>query len=1022
MTSPGGVEVARVSVRAVADASKLPAELKAQLERIESRLRVELPASLGRSNVVADARRLAALAEASAKVQLATLLDTTAVTAQLSAVQRQVDARPVEVDLDVPAREQAEVVRKVDSTRRLLERNPIRIPLEVDTSSLAAVSRQIASLGGTLAGAGVGAVAGQALAGGLVAIAGALAQTAGAMALIPAAGVAGVAVVGTLKLGLLGLEDALTADTPKKYAEALEKLSPQARNLVVALRDLAPAFDRVRESVQDRLLDRLSNDAQALAEVYLPLAKRGLGEIAGELNTGIRQLAGFGREAATIRVFRDALGDSARATSLLSEAMRPAARGLRSLVDVGTEFLPGLAAKVAVLAEKWSAMVQRSADDGRLQEWISQALANIGDLLGIVGNVGKAFSAVFRAGQSAGAGLLDTVRDITKEIADSANSARGQQTLGTFLASARQMALALLPLLGSVVQLVGGQLAPLLARVGATVIPALVKAVDSIGVALGKAGPGIETFAAGAASLVSSLAEGGAIAAVGELAGALGGALGDALAKIGPKLAELVSAVAGELSGALPDVVSGIADVAVSLGDLLIAGSPLIGFLGRLVSEVGLPVLQRVAQNLTPIIRDLTKWLTEGDLAAKLPEIADGMVQFVDELAPLVSELLDTGKELVDTLVPHMDDIIGSMKDLAQAALPVAKTLTAVAAAVAFVSKNIDDLVETVPGLKAALGEKGLFGTLMSFSTPLGPLKGIYDSVAGLTKIMTGEYPDAVRTFNDYTLKLGEGSRLTYDDIKRAGEDTLTGLFGLFQEHAPKLTDIFLGELFTMQDGQRSIFGQMLADLTDHWGRMDAEIAERTFGISDKVDSAWKRVAESTRREWEETERRVAEGITDVAFETSKLPGAVRDSLGNIAGVLYPSGSSLIAGFIQGMKAQEFAARRVAAAIMESVAGAFPSSPAKYGPFSGQGWTPYRGAALVEGFAEGMTKSIGSAVKAAEQVANSVADQLPTGSQFPGLVGGSAPSVYAPIDARGTDPEKVAAIVPHRLMSALNTT
>jgi methyl-accepting chemotaxis protein len=1070
-----------VSVRAVPDASKFPAELKAELEKTEAKLRVELPVSLGRSDIVADARRLAAMAEAAAQVQLATLLDTTGVEQQVKATREQVKRSPVElpvklgdpvdaafqarvkgdlrklaatlelnvpagvqgevlrrqvaaqitavekslavevptkpgdaaeyrrrlqdqlrlveraveftvpvdVDLDVPAKEQAEVVTKVGATRQLLQRNPIRIPLDVDTAPLRALAGQITSLGGTLTGLGVGAVAGQATAGGLVALASALAQTAAALALIPAAGVAAIAVSSTLKLGLHGVNEALTAETPKAYAEALKNISPEARKLVGALREMAPEARAFREAIQDRLLTGLADDAERIADVYLPTLRRGLGGIADEINAGVVDLGKFARETRSIRVVRDALDDSARASGLLAEAIRPAASGVRALVDVGSDFLPGLAAQVAVLAERWSVMVERSADDGRLREWISQALDNIGDLAGIVGNIGRIFGAAFRAGDAEGRQLLDTVRDITKQIADFANGAEGQEALGSFLGAAGDLAEALLPLLRSVVMVIGNDLAPLLSRVGVTLVPALVSAVDAIGSALGLAAPGIEKFAAGIASLITDLADSGAIDAVGKLAGVVGGALGDALTRIGPQLAELVTAVADELSGALPGVVSGVAGVAVALGEMLTAGAPLIGFLGRLLTDVGLPVLQRVAQNLTPIIRDLVTWLSEGSLSQKLPEIADGMVAFVDELAPLVDGLLDTGKELVDALVPHMDDIIGSLKGLAQAALPVAKALAAIAGAISFVSENIDDMTEKVPGLQAALGDKGLFGTLSSFTTPIGPLKGLYDSVSGLTKIMQGEFPDAERTFVDGLGRIGEGSRVTFEELRARGTEGILGLLGIVQENAPLLTDVFLTNLFTMQDGQRSIFGQMLADLTDHWGRMDAEIAERTFGISDKVDSAWKRVAESTRREWEETERRVAEGINNAASETSKLPGRVRDSLGNIAGTLYPSGSSLIAGFISGMKAQEYAARQAAEAVMRIVAGAFPSSPAKYGPFSGTGWTPYRGAALVEGFAEGMTSSIASAVRAAEQVTTAVSDRLPTaGGSGTGLGGG----------------------------------
>ncbi|AHN84040.1 tail length tape measure protein [Mycobacterium phage Hawkeye] len=51
--------------------------------------------------------------------------------------------------------------------------------------------------------------------------------------------------------------------------------------------------------------------------------------------------------------------------------------------------------------------------------------------------------------------------------------------------------------------------------------------------------------------------------------------------------------------------------------------------------------------------------------------------------------------------------------------------------------------------------------------------------------------------------------------------------------------------------------------------------------------------------------------------------------------------------------------------LMEALGEWFPSSPAKKGPFSGSGWTKYRGEALMEGFADGMLAGGDTASKAA---------------------------------------------------------
>jgi hypothetical protein len=62
---------------------------------------------------------------------------------------------------------------------------------------------------------------------------------------------------------------------------------------------------------------------------------------------------------------------------------------------------------------------------------------------------------------------------------------------------------------------------------------------------------------------------------------------------------------------------------------------------------------------------------------------------------------------------------------------------------------------------------------------------------------------------------------------------------------------------------------------------------------------------------------------------------------------------------------------------MRIVSRVFPSSPAKEGPFSGRGWTPFRGQALIEGFTTGMLNALPDIQSAAQLVARTVSEQLP---------------------------------------------
>lgn len=77
-------------------------------------------------------------------------------------------------------------------------------------------------------------------------------------------------------------------------------------------------------------------------------------------------------------------------------------------------------------------------------------------------------------------------------------------------------------------------------------------------------------------------------------------------------------------------------------------------------------------------------------------------------------------------------------------------------------------------------------------------------------------------------------------------------------------------------------------------------------------------------------------------------------ALQGAASSAFASGSALGSGFAAGINSQVGAVAAAAQALAAAASAPLPNSPAKTGPFSGRGWTPFRGAALAEGFAAGI--------------------------------------------------------------------
>lgn len=75
-----------------------------------------------------------------------------------------------------------------------------------------------------------------------------------------------------------------------------------------------------------------------------------------------------------------------------------------------------------------------------------------------------------------------------------------------------------------------------------------------------------------------------------------------------------------------------------------------------------------------------------------------------------------------------------------------------------------------------------------------------------------------------------------------------------------------------------------------------------------------------------------------------------------IVGQAQSAGQAIIQGVIDGITGMIGAAGSAIESVLNTIASYLPHSPAKRGPFSGKGWTPYSGRAIVHGLAEGIAE------------------------------------------------------------------
>jgi len=291
-------------------------------------------------------------------------------------------------------------------------------------SQLSSVNRASVNTATSVTAIGAAAAGLSSATGAVGALGVALVTASGAAALLPGALLAAGAAYGAMKVGMSGVKDALDGD-----AEALARLAPSARAAVNSLTGLRGAWDGVKNSVQGQLFDGLGAQISEVAKVQLPVLKAGLTDVAAGFNLGALRVAGFLRSSVGVSNVTRILDGTAGATRNLAAGAGGATAAVTGIGAVGAEWLPRLTAgfdQAAIAAGKW---VNSAEGQARINELISQGLSAIGDLARLVGNVGSILGGVFSAMQAAGSTTIQTLVDLTGQMASWVHSAEGTRFL-----------------------------------------------------------------------------------------------------------------------------------------------------------------------------------------------------------------------------------------------------------------------------------------------------------------------------------------------------------------------------------------------------------------------------------------------------------------------------------------------------------------------------------------------------------------------------------------------------------------
>lgn len=168
-----------------------------------------------------------------------------------------------------------------------------------------------------------------------------------------------------------------------------------------------------------------------------------------------------------------------------------------------------------------------------------------------------------------------------------------------------------------------------------------------------------------------------------------------------------------------------------------------------------------------------------------------------------------------------------------------------------------------------------------------------------------------------------------------------------------------------VSEGWSGAWSGVQATLSGIWSSIQAEASGVFAGIGSVVAGAWANVESTTASAWASAQATVSgawasmvsavqSGCDQAVSFAQQLPGRVQGALGNLGGLLFSSGQSLVQGFVNGIQSMIDEVSGAASKVVAAARAFFPFSPAKKGPFSGRGYTTWSGKALATDFASGM--------------------------------------------------------------------
>lgn len=240
-----------------------------------------------------------------------------------------------------------------------------------------------------------------------------------------------------VQIATSGMGDALSAvaeGDAKKLAEAMQKLSPEAQQVVRQYQTMKPALDAIKLDVQNSFWRENAEVLGQVGRAYLPTVHHGLVEISEEMGNMLAFSMRAIMEPDVVAATNVILENTAALWRELGAAPGHFTAALTHMGAVGSQYLPAFGEWLGGMALQFRNWAASAEGQAQINIWIQEGVRTVQQLWQILVNLGSIASGIFSALSTDGQSFLETMVGLTEAAATWVNSAEGQSTInGLFI-------------------------------------------------------------------------------------------------------------------------------------------------------------------------------------------------------------------------------------------------------------------------------------------------------------------------------------------------------------------------------------------------------------------------------------------------------------------------------------------------------------------------------------------------------------------------------------------------------------